>query len=269
MKKSLIVIAVVISTLSLTAYSYSNFEKPKTIKQTQKNDSGVNIKFDILSSIRKNQDFDFIYNVQSRFNTTISKEKIQNAKTIIDLLPKEATENLETFTNVLVAKTILVKDKDIEEWGENENLNNNQKKLLENLNYSENYYINADCVKKNTTNGTLESYRLVYYLTIVPEREAQYLMGQDALIDYLKEGSKKEASSTTKDNLKPGQINFTVSPEGLVYKVEISNSSNYEKLDEKMIELITNMPGLWKPASNFKGENIDQELVFFYGMQGC
>jgi hypothetical protein len=33
--------------------------------------------------------------------------------------------------------------------------------------------------------------------------------------------------------------------------------------------MITNMPGKWNPATNSKGEKVDQELVFFFGRQGC
>ena len=32
---------------------------------------------------------------------------------------------------------------------------------------------------------------------------------------------------------------------------------------------LINMPQTWIPATNAKGEKIDQELVFFFGMEGC
>jgi len=36
-----------------------------------------------------------------------------------------------------------------------------------------------------------------------------------------------------------------------------------------MIKLIKNLPGDWKPAENYKGELMDQELVVSFGLMGC
>jgi hypothetical protein len=47
-------------------------------------------------------------------------------------------------------------------------------------------------------------------------------------------------------------------------------TTGYSSLDDKFIELIKNIPGLWIPAENSKGEHVDQELVFTFGpANGC
>jgi hypothetical protein len=39
----------------------------------------------------------------------------------------------------------------------------------------------------NTYTGALENDSIVYWMTIIPEHEAEYVDGQDTLINYLKE----------------------------------------------------------------------------------
>ncbi len=43
----------------------------------------------------------------------------------------------------------------------------------------------------------------------------------------------------------------------------------WEVLGLKMENLMNNLPGTWMPAKNEKGEKVAQELVFFYGIEGC
>lgn len=269
MKKAVLILLTSILFFALAAFNYSS---NKDLKSSEVKVSPIIIssfEFDILNSIRKNETTDFIYKIQNRFNTTLTKSQVQHATSIIDLVPKEETEYLIDYKNVLVAKTILVKDKDVEVWGENEILNENQKNLLSSLNYSDNYFINADCIKRYSKSDISENYRLVYYLTVVPEQEAYYNLGYDGLIDYLKIETKKLVSTTSKNDLKPGRINFTISPKGKVESVSISSSCNYPEIDRKMEKLMNKLPGTWIPAKNAEGENIAQQLVFFYGIEGC
>jgi hypothetical protein len=51
--------------------------------------------------------------------------------------------------------------------------------------------------------------------------------------------------------------------------VKLTSSCGYETVDEALVEQIRTMPQRWTPATNLKGENVDQVLVFFFGMQGC
>ena len=266
MKKAVLILLTSILFFALVAFNYSSNKESKSNSVKVSTINNSMFEFDILNTLKNETDVEFVYNVQSRFNTTISKKEVLNAKNIIDLVPKNATENLTTYTNVIVTK-VNWSGNEINIWGEDENLNDDQVALLNSLNYSEHFYINADCI--NTENGTVENYRLVYFLTIVPEKEAEYLAGNYALLNYLKDGSKKEISISKSEELKPGRINFTISPEGNIDFVTVSSTCNYKKIDTKMVDLIKNMPGKWKPATNENGEKVAQELVFFYGIEGC
>jgi TonB family protein len=64
-------------------------------------------------------------------------------------------------------------------------------------------------------------------------------------------------------------VSFTVTRDGTVDDVKLTSSCGYEMIDEGLVEQIRTMPQRWTPATNSKGENVDQVLVFFFGMQGC
>ena len=51
--------------------------------------------------------------------------------------------------------------------------------------------------------------------------------------------------------------------------VILISSSGYDSIDERMVGLITDLPGKWKPAENLKGQKVDEQLVFSFGLIGC
>lgn len=123
-----------------------------------------------------------------------------------------------------------------------------------------------------TTNkkaGRLEHSDSTSYLTIVPEKQAVYVNGMDALIDYLKESNKKNTAIVRRSELKPGQLYFTVNKEGTISNVGLITTSGYPYIDKMLAELIANAPGEWEPAENSKGEKVDQKLILSFGAAGC
>jgi Gram-negative bacterial TonB protein C-terminal len=247
MKKSILIFCTVLSTFSLTAFAYINWS-----------DTGTNQK--------EVTDLDLVYNVGSRFGTTITKEELRKATSVLDIVPKEA-EGWRKVSFQAVRVAILQDGGEIHEMGDDKELNAAQIRLLQSTDYSTNFYINARSQTVFPYTGKTEDY--AYYFTIVPEKEAEYTSGHDALIAYLKENSKEKTAIIKQDKLQPGKVSFTITKEGTVANVKLSSTSGYPSVDEELIKIITNMPGKWEPAENSKGENVDQELVFFFGTQGC
>ena len=102
-----------------------------------------------------------------------------------------------------------------------------------------------------------------------PKKQAVYKSGHKALLDYLKENSKDETANVEKNQLKSGIIRFFISEDGQIKNAALESSSGYKAIDEKMIELITNLPENWTPATNASGNKIEQELIFSFGTLGC
>ena len=248
MKKNILIFCTVLAAFSLTAFGYLNWSNPQPAEM------------------------DLVYNVDSRFIATITKEDLHKAKSVADITPEKAEWDKISFLNMKVA--ILQDDGEIAELGDDGVLNADQIKLLQSTDYSTNFYMEGRGKRKGAGPEGLkdldqEEFNLAYYITIVPEQEAEYAGGQKALIDYLKINSQIYTSIIEEDQLRPGQVSFTVTKAGTIGKVELNSTSGYPTIDEVLVGLVKNIPGKWHPAKNAKGERVDQELVFFFGRQGC
>lgn len=267
MKKSILISAIALATFGLTAFTYINWNKPAK----SKSDLPV-CRTDVYKNYPLNQfqipeDPQIFYHIDSRFGTTITKEKLCNAKSVIDIVPKKA--NWSSFPIQSVEVTVLHGDAETSETGKSRELNPAQLKLLKTADYSGNFRIVATCKGKHQSVSDSYQYDLCYYLTVVPEKEAEYVDGRDALIGYLKQGSREKMAIVKKGKLRPGKLSFTVTKEGAITKVNLEESSGYSEVDKTMIDLINRMPGKWTPATNTKAEKVNQEFVFFFGTEGC
>jgi len=218
------------------------------------------------NTLNKKTTLDLVYNIDSRYLATITKEKLNKATSVIDIVPKEA-KHWQNTTFQTVTIVILKEGKEISETGNNKILNAAQIKLLNTTDYSANFYIQARSKNIQFDTGRAEIY--AYYFSIIPEKEATYTSGHNTLINYLKENSKDRTSIIKMKQLKPGKVSFTVTKKGGITNVKLTSTSGYNSIDKLLLELITNIPGEWEPAENSTGEKVDQELVFSFGLMGC
>lgn len=266
MKKSILIFCSVTVMIGLTSFAYANWNNSASVEEKIIAQKELLFERDFTTFIGQNIAPDLVYKVDSRFIARITKSKLNQAKSIIDILPKEGTEFMETYENVVV--TIFGETDEIKVIGNDEILNTAQLDLLKSADYSTNFYITATCKRRNE-NGELYWYNLVYYMTVMPEQEAEFTGGKAELVKYLKDNSKAVTSIITREKLKPGRFNFTVTKAGTIENVELTSTSGYSVVDERLVELIENMPKKWKAATNAKGEKVNQELIFFFGLEGC
>ena len=269
MKKSILLFCTVITAPVITVYGVNNWGDSTTEKAETSKTLSVITPYNpnyFANPFIKLFNSNFYYDVNSRFAATITKEKLHNATSIIDLVPGEGTIGLEFFSDVKIG--VLTNGKDKIETGISSVLNPAQLDLLKSADYSTNYYNNATCKRNNSVTGKTEDYSFVYYVTIVPEKAADFKDGHNALMDYLKKNSKDETARVDPNMLQSGKVRFTVKQNGEIANVKLESTSGYATIDNTMIELITNMPGQWNPATNSKGEKVDQELVFSFGIIG-
>lgn len=266
MKKSILIFCTVFTSISLMAFGYINWNHSTTnSKETSCNKTLIDHK-DLSKTVFSEPVIDLVYKIDSRFIARITKESLINAKSIIDIVPEEATSYRKSYQNSRIS--ILHEHSETTEVGTSDVLNLAQRKLLQSTNYSNNIRVTSIC-KKISGTGNLIDDSLVYYITIIPEKEAAYESGQQALIDYLRENSRKETAGITKDKLQPGKVLFTVTKDGTISNVKLSSTSGYDTVDNTLVDLVRSIPGSWIPATNGQGQAVDQELVFFFGLQGC
>lgn len=266
MKKKILIFCAVLTTLSLTAFGYINRNYSVELLEISDNDDVVNTSAD--EKMEKRIFTDFIYDVGPRFGP-IKKSNIDKAISVNDILDETQIASIMSYKSVSV---IIIKDdkqSDIRATGNSQKLNEAQLKLLQSSDYSTNFLIRLEYQQMNKETGELEDSYSTPHLTIVPEKQATYKNGKDALKKYLKENSQESRANVQVDKLQPAKLFFTVTKKGTIENIHLDRTSNYPEVDKKMIELITNVPGVWEPAENSKGEKVDQELVISFGLMGC
>ena len=266
MKKSAIMFCTVLTSFSLMAFGYMNWSNPKVCNNETSCIKKVDSDDDLAISCYKQKDLDLVYQVSSRFTNLITEENLHNAKSIIDILPIKATRSVENYSNVTVA--VIHNEGELIKTSKDEILNPAQLKLLQTTDCTSNIHITANYKNKNEESN-YNNNELVYYMSILPEKQAEYTEGYDALIEYLKTNSKEKSAIIEKGNLKPGKVSFTITTEGLVSDVKLTSTSGYTSVDKTLVELMTSLPGKWYSATNSKGEKVNQEMVFFFGLVGC
>lgn len=255
-----------VTVIGLSTFAITQLKVQQT--QTSKNTKEVECKAaqpmnDVLYAITDiEKQVDFYYDIDVRFATSITKEKLNASKNMFEIFPAHATEGIKELYNTKVG--VFTSKGEVIIEGKNEVLTESQINLLKMATYSSDFYIHGNF--KNDF-GT-EDY-IVYYMTVVPDIEAEYEMGKDALLYYLKENSKEIIKEVKKEKLQPGKIRFIVDSTGHIKSAKLDATSGYDDIDTKMLELIKKSPGKWNPAKDAKGNYIEQELVYSFGIVGC
>lgn len=239
--------------ISITTYSLSTKSKPAS-----KNCCTPNC---------AQPDFDFVYDVSSRFTNTIKKSITEKATTAKDLLPAHETSLITNYYNLQVSTFVEDRHGEVRASSKSLLFTEDQLLILRNLDYTSSFFITGNVAKK-TDKGLIND-TLVYYMTVVPESPAHYQKGEKAFLRYLKKNSRNEIGIAEEDNTQPGKISFVITKEGQIDRVRLTFSCGYTMIDNRMLELILKAPGKWIAATDANGNSVDQELVFFFGKIGC
>ncbi len=270
MKKSIIILGTTLVILSLLIIGFTNWNneafdastslQSKTLASENKNILGPNIK--VIP--------DLYYGVDTRF-AAVKKTDIDKATTIYDFLNEGEKQQIAVVNSVDI---IIIKNNqqsDIREYGSSDQLTDAQLKLIRSTPYFNHFKIKTEFKGKNTETGKLEARFFGPHITVVPDKQATYINGKDALIKYLKDNSKDDMNIIKDDKLGSIKLCFTITKQGTVSDIKHdAMTTGYPSIDEKLMKLIKNMPGKWTPAENSKGEKIEQELIFTFGpANGC
>lgn len=268
MKKSILILALALTSISLTAFALYNrtLSELSEVIAVAENDAPLN--YGPIGPMTENTPEDFLVKVESRFMTTVTREELNKARTIFDIFPPEAVKGVAQYDLVEIS---IEKEEplNLNEIGTEVEFNDAQRNLLASIDYSADFYLRTNIKRKNKNTDELSYDYIVYYITVVPEIEATYSEGIDALVNYLKLKAFEEKIIIDSNELKPGRLNFTVTKTGELSDIHLDSSSGYSEMDEKLESLLHGLPGTWTPAENSKGDVVDQKLVLFFGIQGC
>ena len=210
----------------------------------------------------------FVYDVGPRFRA-IKKQTLDQATSFSDFIGEAHSQRIVSYKSLSVIILDGSKKTDIQETSSSGQFTQAQINLLQSSTYSTNVLIWADYREKNQSTGIIEDNYWTPHLTVVPETQAQYSLGKEALIQFLEEQSKDYRAQLLSKNLLPAKMCFTITKEGRITNIKQEQSSGYPELDAFMGELLIKAPGNWEAATNLKGDKVAQELVISFGVEGC
>ena len=270
MKKSVIILGISLAILSLLFFGIKNFNNIASNETKLSNTKSLVLENDNIEGPIDKVIPDLYYGVDTRF-AAIKKTDVHQATTIYAFLNEGEKQQIAHINSVNI---IIIKDNqqsDIQEYGTSAELTDAQIKLLKSTEYFSGFTIRTEFKEKNKETGKLEDKFFGPHITVVPDTQATYVNGKDALIKYLKNNSVEDMNIIKDDKLGAIKLSFIISKQGTVTDVKHdAMTTGYPSIDENFMELLKNMPGKWIPAENSIGEKIEQELVFTFGpTNGC
>jgi hypothetical protein len=209
------------------------------------------------------------YDLDSRFLLTVTKEQLRAAKTVDDIVPGHLEQGGLSYSSVSIRTVEREGGSEIVVPGTDTVLNAEQLKLLWSLDYSDNFMIQVRARANFGGAGTTSTDYFTPHVTIVPEQEAANSLGREAMIAHVQHGTSAFVYRVDANTLRSGKVYFTVTKDGAVTDVRLTESCGYPLLDKQVLELLHTLPGTWRPATNAAGEAVEQEYVFSFGTVGC
>ncbi|HKK39413.1 MAG TPA: hypothetical protein VJ949_08340 [Cryomorphaceae bacterium] len=268
MKKRILIFSTLFIAASLTAFSFIG-DRHSTATVTETPCKTIYTSVTPIAEIFKPPVLtDFFYDFGPRFNP-ITKRDLANARTVSDFIDEKEVASMDGVRSTAV---IIIKNDiqtDIRVFGKSERLTQEQLALIGAMEYSSNFLVQAEFHTKDA-NAELKGENIYRpHMTVVPEKQASYDGGRDALLDYFRKQNEKNIYNLDEEKLQPAKLHFTVTKNGTVEDVSLDRTSGYSNIDETMIRLANDLPGEWQPAENAKGEKVDQTLVVSFGIVGC
>lgn len=270
MKKRILIISTLLVILSLLIFGFTNLYNVAIKTDKSEDRKALFAENQDIDAPNLNDVPDLYYGVDARFEA-VKKADVHNATTIYDFLNEGEKQQIEHIYSVDV---IIVKNNQLSQIhasGTSAQLTSEQLKILRSTDYFSHFTVRTEFRGKNLETGVMEDKFFGPHITVVPEKQATYADGHDALITYLKENSLSAMNVIKDDKLNAVKFSFIVSKDGKVTHVKHdAMATGYPSIDNKLIELLNNIPGKWIPAENANGKKLEQELVFTFGPRdGC
>lgn len=211
---------------------------------------------------------DVYYRIGSLFDP-IKKSEIRLIKSASDFNTKKESKLIESYESTAIIIIENERQSEIRKYGTTDALNTEQLELLNSLELASHFLIRTEFMKKNAESGELEFAHYGPHYTIVPEKQAKYSKGNDALLDYIIKGNKENTAGIDESKLQFAKLNFTISKQGTLTNVFLERSCGIKSIDITLLKLLNSAPGDWIPAESESGEKVDQEFVITFGMSGC
>jgi TonB family protein len=209
---------------------------------------------------------DLNYEVHGKYTHPIKKETLDRAKSMSDMIPYYPSNWIAYYISVEILATN--NGMPVTSAGINDQLSTEQKQILSSADPGTDVVINISFTYNNSVTDIANVGKMHYIATIVPQTEAEYPGGNQQMNQYFKENVISKIPGASSKQLPEILLGFTVNEEGKIDHARIIKTSRDPKIDELLLEAITNMPK-WRPAEDSNGTKVKQEFEFSVGRAGC
>jgi hypothetical protein len=197
---------------------------------------------------------------------SITKENLIKAETLKDINKNYPSSWIKEYISVEISA--ISKGTPIKAISKSDILSEDQKEVIYLADLGSEISVWVQYIPDNNFSNK-EIKEIDFAFSIDPVNDAQFIGGQDKLLHYLKENLIEKIPTSTFQNYDLASVTFSIDEKGLVVDPLLHWSSNDEKVDKLLLEVICNMPP-WQPAKYASGETIMQAFTLLVGnMESC
>ncbi len=206
------------------------------------------------------------YGVRGLYTMPITNEKLNDAKTMIDINPGYPASWVNDYISTEVVTTS--NGKVMTSTGFNDMLTSEQKNNLSTADLGTDIVVDVNYNYKNSATDAVEMHTVHFTVTVIPEKEAEFPGGHQEMTQYLLDNAINKIPEPDSKKIQHTLVRFTVDEQGKIANAQIFTSSGDQKIDNMLLKAINRMPK-WIPAENSNGEKVKQEFEFSVGSGGC
>lgn len=201
-----------------------------------------------------------------RYTKIITKENATIARLMSDLIfdyPRVYYNTLFNYVEIEISS--YRNGKTAKAVSYSDSLTKEQKSLINEIDLGCELTIAIQFQYKDSANDNLGTggkiKHMNYVVAVLPEHEAEFPGGNEAVTKYFVENFMKPFCDTSNCDMFPRiSVKLTVNESGTIETTKLLQSSGNTRLDELFINLINKMPQ-WKPAENKNGEKVKEEFT--------
>ncbi len=199
------------------------------------------------------------FTLKGKYERPIKKETICESKLISEVIPGYPVNWISSYTSVEIQS--LSAEKTMKAISTTDTLNTEQKNLLKMVDVGTDLIFKINYSYNTPVTHTIENNELFTTLTIIPEKEAEYIGGNNQMKNYISESGINKIPKETIKEFRQAVIHFTIDTDGKIVEASIIKTSGNSKTDSLLLETINQMPK-WKPAETMNGLKVKQKFEF-------
>ena len=206
------------------------------------------------------------FSIRSAYGKSITKERLNQVETLSDI---HDAYPASWITNYGVVKIQTVTAGDTTTMlSRSEVLTEEQKQMLFSAEAGSDISVDVTHYYSNPVTGVLETRNVQFSYSVIPEIEAVFADGEEAMVAYFTRKAIQKIPETLFANGQQAVVEFTINEDGQVNQALMDKSSGHPDTDALLLRTVSHMPK-WVPAKNAEGAPVPQKFLLIVGHPGC